>query len=312
VLADAVHVSPDGRRTAAWENLVYADIFDIPAQSGKLTTQTAADPVDLSPKGPTSCDDIIGWTDDHTVLCSGSNKGYAHGTFVTQDVDTPTAPTSDPILPANDRQNVAQIISSDGKQFVFVSQQGDAKDFYVSATTPGDTPKKIERRLHPAGHCHHGGLVLTRLVSGPADPADRRPQPPCRRIARRWRLGSGHLGPADADHLIEGPPEVQRLRGLLVAFEQVLEVAVAVRRRLFRLATHQRQQGYAESVAFEVEGERHPGPGGVVDRLDGDRGVRTDGTVDAVGGPIARWIAAGDLLGHSALGPVDPPGSGEL
>jgi hypothetical protein len=145
VLADAVHVSPDGRRMAAWENLVDGNIFDLPAQSGKLTKQTAANPVSLSPRGPTTCSDIIGWTDNHTVLCSGENKKYAHGTFVTQDVDTPTAPTSDPILPANDRQNVAQIISSDGKQFIFVSQQGEAKDFYVSATTPGGTPTKIQR-----------------------------------------------------------------------------------------------------------------------------------------------------------------------
>jgi hypothetical protein len=143
LLADAVHVSPDGRRMAAWANVSGA-VFDIPARTGRLTKETAVHPVSLQPKGPTTCSDVIGWTDNHTVLCAGGNSASSYDIFVTQDVDTPTAPTSAAILPANDRQNFAQVISPDGKQFVFVSQQGDVKSFYVSATTPGSTPAKVE------------------------------------------------------------------------------------------------------------------------------------------------------------------------
>jgi hypothetical protein len=144
LLADAVHVSPDGRRMAAWAN-VNGKIFDVPARTGRLTDQTARNAVDLLPKGPSTCSDIVGWVDGHTVLCAGENGGTTNGVFVTHNVDTPRAPTSAPILPSNDRENFAQIISPDGKQFLFVSQQGGVKDFYISATTPGSTPKKVEQ-----------------------------------------------------------------------------------------------------------------------------------------------------------------------
>jgi hypothetical protein len=144
LLADAVHVSPDAHRMAAWAN-ANGQIFGIPDHTGRLTNETARNPVSLLPKGPTTCSDVIGWTDSHTVLCSGENSGFSNDIFVTQNVDTPRAPTSASLLPSNDRKNFAQIISPDGKQFIFVSQQEDVKDFYVSATTPGSTPKKVER-----------------------------------------------------------------------------------------------------------------------------------------------------------------------
>lgn len=80
---------------------------------------------------------VTGWIDNDTVLSDLSGNFYA--------VDiTPKAKRSAPILPDNDRKNMAMVPSPDGRQIVFQSRQNDSTTFYVVGTEPGSTPTQIK------------------------------------------------------------------------------------------------------------------------------------------------------------------------
>ncbi|MEV4756098.1 hypothetical protein AB0J86_13440 [Micromonospora sp. NPDC049559] len=142
VLADSVHVTPDGRRMIAWAEGLDNNVLDTPTQSGMPADETAKNARFIH------CDEVVGWTDNHTLLCGNSTSNFYTVDTTARGEDLPDnrpAGASDPLLPENDHENLGEVISPDGQRFVFVSSQGEAKDLYVAATKPGSTPQKIER-----------------------------------------------------------------------------------------------------------------------------------------------------------------------
>jgi hypothetical protein len=138
VQADMVHVSPDGRRMAAWAHGVDQNLFDVPATSTALTAGTAehAQTVD-------QCSEVVGWTGPQTLLCADETSHQ----FVTVGTG-PDAARSAALLPANDKENEGEVISPDGRRFIFDSHRpddpfGGFMGFYIGGTTPGTPSQKL-------------------------------------------------------------------------------------------------------------------------------------------------------------------------
>ncbi|MGI5233500.1 hypothetical protein [Actinoallomurus sp. CA-142502] len=138
VQAEMVHLSPDGSRMTAWAHGVDENVFDVPATSTALTADTAKHPKSLD-----GCPEAVGWTGPQTVLCRMDQLGQ----FRTVGTDPGAAPG--PVLvPANDKENEGEVISPDGKRFIFNSHRasdptGGFMGFYVAGTTPGSAPQKL-------------------------------------------------------------------------------------------------------------------------------------------------------------------------
>ncbi|MGP3961681.1 hypothetical protein ACTWPT_37360 [Nonomuraea sp. 3N208] len=125
VVASSAFLSPDGKRL-----LARGYVLDVPAEGQGVSP-------DLVEKGRyISCGG--GWLDNDTVLCS------ADGRFAALDIASGAKPGA-PILPSNDHDNHAMVISPDGQRFAFLSQKGAAMDYYLCDTKPGSTPQKVER-----------------------------------------------------------------------------------------------------------------------------------------------------------------------
>ncbi|MFJ7337935.1 hypothetical protein ACIQUU_32400 [Streptomyces sp. NPDC101116] len=145
-----VRVSPDGRKATAFITWQGYNVVDVPQGSALLKAKR------VKATGIPSEADCYpyGWVDDTAVLC-GSRLGKAEdpkrkNSFWTLDTsrldgtaDLPKGALGDPIIPATDRKNTVRTVSQDGKQMIFASLQGTRLEFFVSATTPGATPKKI-------------------------------------------------------------------------------------------------------------------------------------------------------------------------
>lgn len=136
--ADMVHVSPDGRRMAAWAHGVDQNLFDVPATSTALTAGTAE-----HARAVDHCSEAVGWTGPQTLLCADED---AHQ-FVTVGVGTGAAPGA-ALLPANDKENEGEVVSPDGRRFIFDSHRPDDPydgfmGFYIGGTTPGTPPQKL-------------------------------------------------------------------------------------------------------------------------------------------------------------------------
>lgn len=134
-MGQGIRNAPDGRHL-----IVEGRLLETPADTNVIAHDGTVDPVDpgrLLPCGGT------GWIDNDTVLCGGGRFGSDHR-LVTVDI-TPGAQPGAAILPENDRANYPMAVSPDGRQFVFVAAQRTSKEYYLSATTPGSTPVKIER-----------------------------------------------------------------------------------------------------------------------------------------------------------------------
>ncbi|NEC65536.1 hypothetical protein [Streptomyces sp. SID9727] len=101
--------------------------------------------------------DCFGWLDEVRVLCGSggilddlSTAPERRNSFWTLDTsdltgkeEVPDSAMGKPIIPANDRKNTVQAISSDGKQMIFASLQGNRLTHYRSSTAPGSNPKEI-------------------------------------------------------------------------------------------------------------------------------------------------------------------------
>ncbi|MBB5780214.1 PD40 domain-containing protein [Nonomuraea jabiensis] len=125
VVDSSAFLSPDGKRLLAG-----GYVLDVPAEGQGVGR-------DLVEKGRyISCDG--GWLDNDTVLCS------ADGRFAALDIASGAKPGA-PIVPSNDYDNHAMVISPDGQRFAFLSEKGAATDYYLCDTTPGSTPQKVER-----------------------------------------------------------------------------------------------------------------------------------------------------------------------
>ncbi|GAA0710935.1 hypothetical protein Drose_24940 [Dactylosporangium roseum] len=130
-----VVVSPDGKRYSGWTpGNNNDDVFAVPAGTAALTETT--------PKvADNGCAGAVGWIDDNTLLCSiGSDDNLAVVT-----VDGPKGKERQPILPDTNRSNIGMVISPDGGQVVFLSASGTEREYWITATKPGATPKKVER-----------------------------------------------------------------------------------------------------------------------------------------------------------------------
>ncbi|GAA3732326.1 hypothetical protein GCM10022225_12940 [Plantactinospora mayteni] len=131
-----VAVSPDGRRFSAWAPGVSGNgngVFAVPAQSTGLTNSSAR-------AGDNGCSGAVGWLDADTLLCP-----FGNGNLAALDVDGGTSTPSGPILPDNNRQNIAMVISPDGSQVVFLSAAETEREYWISATQPGSTPQRVEQ-----------------------------------------------------------------------------------------------------------------------------------------------------------------------
>ncbi|MEU3931203.1 hypothetical protein AB0E85_03975 [Streptomyces sp. NPDC029044] len=145
-----VRVSHDGRRATTFITGRGFNVADVPQRSALFKVggaKAAGIPfeADCYP---------YGWVDDVTVLCGPrldkADDPERRNSFWTLDTarldgtaDLPKGALGDPIIPATDRKNTVRAISADGKQLIFASLQGTRLDFFVSATSPGATPKKI-------------------------------------------------------------------------------------------------------------------------------------------------------------------------
>ncbi|MEU7855615.1 hypothetical protein [Nonomuraea sp. NPDC049141] len=126
VLASSAFLSPDGERL-----LAEGRVLDVPAEG------QAVGP-DLVEKGRDISCGSGGWLDNDTVLCS------TDGRFAALDIASGAKPGA-PIVPSNDYNNHAMVISPDGQRFAFLSEKGAAKNYYLCDTKPGSTPQKVER-----------------------------------------------------------------------------------------------------------------------------------------------------------------------
>ncbi|GAA3220883.1 hypothetical protein [Nonomuraea helvata] len=126
VLANGAVLSPDGKRI-----LAESRVLDVPAEGQGVGP-------DLVDKGRYLSCGGVGWLDNDTVLCSED------GRFAALDIAAGAQPGA-PILPSNDHDNHAMVISPDGQRFAFLSQKGAAINYYLCDTKPGSTPQKIER-----------------------------------------------------------------------------------------------------------------------------------------------------------------------
>jgi hypothetical protein len=125
------HMAPDGRHV-----VVDGRLLDTPADKDVIAYDSRVD-------GPTEpgrplCN-VAGWVNNDTVLCSS----YEPNQVVTLGIAADAKPSA-PLLPDNDRANHALAVSPNGKQFAFVSVRQKSMEYYLSATTPGSTPVKIE------------------------------------------------------------------------------------------------------------------------------------------------------------------------
>jgi hypothetical protein len=135
LVAYNVVVSPDGRRYSGWvpADNNDDDVFAVPSATAALTgaTSKAADG---------GCAGAVGWLDDDTLLCPiGVDDNLA-----AVAVDSTAGAERQPILPDNDRDNIGMVISPDGGHVVFLSVAGTERAYWITATRPGATPKKIE------------------------------------------------------------------------------------------------------------------------------------------------------------------------
>jgi hypothetical protein len=148
-----VRISPDGRKATAFITWKGYSVADVPQRSALLKAEgvkAARTPFDAD------CHPY-GWVDDRTVLCGprlgDTEDPERRNSFWTLDTsrldgtaDLPKGAKGalgDPIIPATDRKNTVRAISADGKQLIFASLQGTRLEFFISATAPGATPKKI-------------------------------------------------------------------------------------------------------------------------------------------------------------------------
>ncbi len=150
VFGKEVRISPDGRRATAFITWQGYNVVDVPQRgallkAGDVKADRMPFDADCHPNG---------WVDDKTVLCAprlGKAKDPKRkNSFWTLDAsrldgtaDLPKGALGDPIIPATDRKNTVRAISQDGKQMIFASLQGTRLEYFVSAITPGATPKKI-------------------------------------------------------------------------------------------------------------------------------------------------------------------------
>ncbi|GAB3834127.1 hypothetical protein [Dactylosporangium cerinum] len=134
LLAYNVVVSPDGKRYSGWvPGNNEGDVFAVPAGTAALTNST--------PKvADNGCAEAVGWLDDTTLLCSAGDANLA-----AVAVDGPTSQEQQPILPDTNRTNIGMVISPDGGQVVFLSAAGTEREYWISGTKRGATPKKVER-----------------------------------------------------------------------------------------------------------------------------------------------------------------------
>ncbi|WP_125504935.1 MULTISPECIES: hypothetical protein [unclassified Streptomyces] len=135
VLADSAHISPDGKHL-----LAEGRVLDVPENGEPVGPEQVEEAPDT-----TVCPGQVGWVDNDTVLCDGSTPGDAERRFATVDI-TPNAEPGPPIIPGSDRRNYGNVISPDGRNFVFFSTRGAERDHFISSTEPGSTPKKVERK----------------------------------------------------------------------------------------------------------------------------------------------------------------------
>ncbi|MFF9116227.1 hypothetical protein ACF09Y_11580 [Streptomyces massasporeus] len=150
VFGKEVRISPDGRKATAFITWKGYNVADVPQRSALLKVggvKATGIPSDADCRP-------YGWVDDRTVLCGPRldevEDPKRKNSFWTLDTsrldgtaDTPKGALGDPIIPATDRKNTVRAVSRNGKQMIFASLQGTRLEFFVSATAPGATPKKI-------------------------------------------------------------------------------------------------------------------------------------------------------------------------
>ncbi|WP_238008522.1 hypothetical protein KZZ52_32035 [Dactylosporangium sp. AC04546] len=136
LIAYNVVVSPDGKRYSGWApaDNNQDDVFAVPAGTAALT--------DATPKvADNGCAGAVGWLDDSTLLCPVS----LDENLAAVAVDGPQRNEQQPILPDTNRSNIGMVISPDGAQVVFLSAAGTEREYWIAATRPGATPRKVER-----------------------------------------------------------------------------------------------------------------------------------------------------------------------
>ncbi|MFE8937936.1 hypothetical protein ACFYNX_10620 [Streptomyces sp. NPDC007872] len=130
VLARSAALSPDGKHLIA-----DGRFLDVPADASVIDADKTGEP------HRRACEEEpLLWATNETVLC-GSTTGSSPITTAG------TAPKSTPgpsLLPDNDHNNQPMVVAPDGRSFVFLSINGSLSHYYVSATTPGSTPRMAD------------------------------------------------------------------------------------------------------------------------------------------------------------------------
>lgn len=136
LVAYNVTVSPDGRRYSGWSpaDNNNDDVFAVPPGTAALTATT--------PKvADNGCAGAVGWIDDRTLLCPvGVDDNLA-----AVAVDDPAGGDRQPLLPATNRSVTGMVISPDGAQTVFLSAAQTGREYWITPTTPGTAPRKVDR-----------------------------------------------------------------------------------------------------------------------------------------------------------------------
>ncbi|WP_460526827.1 hypothetical protein [Flindersiella endophytica] len=146
VLGGGPRISPDGKRL-----LSGGGVLEIPA-GRRVIDEDLVDQATPVSCGEPDAGSAIRWIDNDTVLCGSDLIGQR---FSTLDL-APNATPSAPILPGNDHKNFVQVVSPDGKRFLFLSVNENARDHYLSDLEPGSTPKKAE----PSGEFSALGVAV--------------------------------------------------------------------------------------------------------------------------------------------------------
>jgi len=129
VLAGGAHLSPDGKRL-----LADGYVLELPPGGRSVGRE-------LIEKGEfLSCGED--WLDDDSVLC-GSAEPADHR-FAAFDASKDAKPGA-PVLPRNDHENFAMVLSPDRQEFAFRSVKGTVSNYFLSGTKPGSTPNKVKK-----------------------------------------------------------------------------------------------------------------------------------------------------------------------
>ncbi|KAF4408545.1 hypothetical protein [Streptomyces lycii] len=127
VLGDHITLSPDGQHLATGRGVV-----KVPQERVFLASTVTEEDNVIG----TDCT-TVGWVDDDTVLCTELSN-YSR-------VDLgPNAQPGEPILPENSDRLFTTAASPGGEQISFITEDGDLYEHWITDTTPGSTPEKVE------------------------------------------------------------------------------------------------------------------------------------------------------------------------